>query len=69
MEQMTETSNLILSAKEKYYKNEGVKLLDPSLGPKKYWSILNSFLGKKKMPVLYLIMMNSSQIISAKLIF
>ena len=44
MEQMTETSNLIFSAKEKYYKNEGVKLLDPSLGPKKYWSILNRFL-------------------------
>ena len=30
----TETSNLILSAKQKYYKNEGVKLLDSSLGPK-----------------------------------
>ena len=34
MEKMTETSNLILSTKEKYYKNEGVRLLDPSLGPK-----------------------------------
>ena len=34
MEQMSETSNRILRAKEKYYKNEGVKLLDSSLGPK-----------------------------------
>ena len=46
---MTESSNLIVSAKENYYyKNEGKKLLDPSLCPKKYWSILNSFLGKKE---------------------
>ena len=44
--------NLILSAKEYYYKNEGVKLPHPSLGPNKYWSILNSFLGEKKMPII-----------------
>ena len=49
---MIETSNLIGNAKEKYYKNEGNKLLDPTLGPKKYWSILNSFLGNKKMPTI-----------------
>ena len=49
---MIETSNLIANAKESYYKNEGKKLLDPSLGPKKYWSILNSFLGNKKMPTI-----------------
>ena len=48
---MTETSNLIVSAKENYYKNDGVKLLDPSPGPNKYWSILNSFLGEKKIMV------------------
>ena len=35
-DKMFETSNLIASAKENYYKNEGKKLLDPSLGPKKY---------------------------------
>ena len=51
-EKMTETSNLIATAKENYYKKEGSKLLDPSLGPKKYWSILNTFLGKKKMPTI-----------------
>ena len=47
-----ETSNLIANAKENYYKNEGKKLLDPSLGPKRYWSILNSFLGNKRMPTI-----------------
>ena len=35
MEKMTETSNIILSANEKYYKNEGVKLLDLSLWAQK----------------------------------
>ena len=49
-EQMIETSNLIANAKENYYKNEGKKLLDSSLGPKKYWSILHSFLTNKKIP-------------------
>ena len=42
------TSDLIASAKESYYKKEGKKLLDPTLGPKQYWAILNSFLGNKK---------------------
>ena len=51
-DKMLETSNLIAIAKENYYKNEGNKLLDPSLGPKKYWSILNSFLGKSKLPII-----------------
>ena len=49
---MVETSNLIAKAKDNYYKNEGNKLLDPSLGPKKYWSILNSFLGKSNLPII-----------------
>ena len=47
---MIETSNLIANAKENYYKNEGKKLLDSSLVPKKYWSTLNSFLTNKNMP-------------------
>ena len=33
---MIETSNLIANAKENYYTNEGKKLLDSSLGQKKY---------------------------------
>ena len=49
---MIETSNLIANAKENYYKNKGKKLLDSSLGPKQYWSILNSFLTNKKIPTI-----------------
>ena len=48
----TEVADLVTSAKEKYYVNEGNKLLDPSLGPKRYWSIINSFLGKSKLPII-----------------
>ena len=29
-----------------------VKITRSLSGPKKYWSILNSFLGKKKMPII-----------------
>ena len=35
-EKMLEASNLIVKAKDSYYQNEGKKLLNPSLGPKKY---------------------------------
>ena len=48
----TEVADLVASAKQNYYVNEGNKLLDPSLGPKKYWSIINSFLGKSKLPII-----------------
>ena len=63
MKKMIETSNLIANAKENYYQNEGKKLLNISLSPKKYWSILNSFLGNKR------IMAKLSPITSAKLGF
>ena len=48
-----ETSNLIIAAKEKYFCEQGSKLLDPNLGPKKYWSILNNFLKKKHRYISY----------------
>ena len=51
-EKIVETSNLITEAKERYYKKEGNKLLDLSLGPKRYWTILNSFSGKNKLPTI-----------------
>ena len=47
-----ECSSEILIAKETYLINEGKKLNDPLLGPKKYWSILNRFLNKKKIPLI-----------------
>ena len=34
MKKMSESSNLIVKAKDSYYKKEGKKLLDPSLDPK-----------------------------------
>ena len=49
-EKMLEVSNLIVKAKDSDYQNEGKNLLNLSLGRKKYWSILNSFLENKKMP-------------------
>ena len=50
-EKMIETSNLVANAKENYYQNEGKKITQYFLGPKMYWSILNSFLGNKKIPI------------------
>ena len=45
-------SSAISEAKELYLVNEGNKLNDPLLGPKRYWSILNRFLNKKKIPLI-----------------
>ena len=42
-----QSSKLVMDAKEKYFSEQGKKLLDPSLSAKKYWSILNNFLQKK----------------------
>ena len=47
-----ECSLAISAAKELYLINEGNKLNDPLLGPKRYWSILNRFLNKKKIPLI-----------------
>ena len=33
--------------KGRYFSEQGKQLLDPSLGAKKYWSLLNDFLQKK----------------------
>ena len=51
-DKMVETCNLIAIVKGNYYKDEDKKLLEPSLGRKKYCSILNSFLGNKKIPTI-----------------
>ena len=60
---MVETINLIANAKENYNKKEGKKLLDSSLGPKKYWSILNNFLTNKKMPTIPPLFENGESIV------
>ena len=53
LEQKTkETSELIIASKEKYFQEQGNKLLDPTIGPKKYCSILNTFLQKNKITII-----------------
>ena len=51
-EKIQQTSKLVMDAKERYFRGQGKKLLDPSLGPKKYWSILNNFLQNKNIPII-----------------
>ena len=43
-EKIQQSSKLVMDAKERYFSEQGKKLLDPSLGAKKYWSILNNVL-------------------------
>ena len=47
-----EISNLITKSKEKYYQRINVKLNDPSLSNKTYWSILKTFYNGKKVPII-----------------
>ena len=47
MGKSTESSNLIITAKENYQKKITEKLDKPVTAPEPYWSILNNFLGKK----------------------
>ena len=53
------SANLILDAKTRYHSCLGNKLNNPQLGPKAYWSILNKFLDKKKIPLIPLLFNNS----------
>ena len=46
----SESQNAILNAKEKYLKDLGKKLADPTTGQKAYWRILNKLLNKCKIP-------------------
>ena len=45
-------TELIEHAKKTYTNNLSIKLNDPLLAPKTYWSILNRFLGKHKVPLI-----------------
>ena len=40
----------ITTSKENYLKSLGNKLIDKAAGPKNYWSIINGFLNKRKIP-------------------
>ena len=69
MKKMIGTSNLIANPKARYYK--GNKLLDLLLGATKYWSIVNSFPGEKKMATIPPLLDNGEVVttISLKLMF
>ena len=47
------SSDAITKTKEKYISSLGNKLNDPQTGAKSYWSILNKFLQKKKIPTYF----------------
>ena len=51
-ERMLEASNLVIASKEKHFQQQGKNLLDPYIGPKRYWPILNKFLQKTNIPVI-----------------
>ena len=50
--------DLISTSKSSYYSNPANKLNNPMTGPKAYWSILNRFLGKKKIPTIPPLLVN-----------
>ena len=54
------TSDAITKAKEKYFHSLGNKLNDPQTDAKSYWSILNKFLQKKKIPIIPPILSNGT---------
>ena len=54
------SSDIITKAKEKYLFSLGNKLNDPQTGAKSYWSILNKFVQKKKIPLIPPILWNGT---------
>ena len=54
------SAKIILDAKTRYLSCLGNKLNNPQLGPKAYWSILNKFLHKKKIPLIPPLLVNNS---------
>ena len=54
------TSDAIIKAKEKYFHYLGDKLNDPQTYVKSYWSILNKFLKKKRIPLIPPILSNGT---------
>ena len=54
------SSDTIIKAKEKYLYSLGNKLNDPQRSTKSYWSILNKFLQKKKIPLMPPILSNGT---------
>ena len=53
-------SELVCSSKKNHFDKLATKLRDPQLGPKAYWSILNGFLGKAKIPTIPPLLVNNT---------
>ena len=53
-----EYSDLVYSSKEKYLSRLGKNLNNPLIAPKTYWSVLNNFLGKRKIPLIPPLLIN-----------
>ena len=53
-------SDQFSSSKENHFKNLGKKLNDQALGPKEFWSILNGFFRKTKIPAISPLLVNGS---------
>ena len=47
-----QVGRLIDGAKEAYFSRLGESLCNPTIGPKKYWSMINNLLNKNKFPVI-----------------
>ena len=50
--QVSEYTKLIVEAKDKHLAKLSSKLDNPDTAPKSYWSIINRFLNKKKIPII-----------------
>ena len=53
-----ELNNLITTSKENYYLKLGMKLNDPKLQVKTYWSIMKTFYNEKKIPLIPPLLVN-----------
>ena len=49
---ITEVSQLILESKDKYYNKLAIKLNNPKIISKTYWSIIKTFCNGRKMPII-----------------
>ena len=53
VENLNESINeMILNSKKSYYNRLSKRPSDPKTSPKAYWSILKSFFGHKKLPII-----------------
>ena len=61
-----ELNNLIVSSKESYYRRLGMRLNDPKLQVKTYWSIMKTFYNEKKIPLIPPLLVNGQFVTDVK---